>query len=58
MQWLPSSSTAFRINHIMPQIADLHPQKVIFRQVSALIYKEAISTLFILFPCSVINITV
>ena len=58
MRWLPSSSTAFRINHFMPHIADLHLQKVIFCQVTVLIYKEAISTLFLQFVYSVINITV
>jgi len=42
----------------MPHIADLHSQNVIFCQVTALIYKQTISSLYLQFVCSVINITV
>lgn len=58
MQWCPSCSTAFGINHITPCIADLHLQKITFCQVTVLLYKVSISTLFLQFVCSVINTTV
>lgn len=58
MQWFLSCSTAFEINHITPCIADLHLLKITFSQVTVLLYKVVISTLFLQFVCSVINITV